>query len=389
MKVAFISNLFPDTAEPYRGLDNATLLHHLSAHCEVRVISPRPALPFIRLGRPPRQCRPLDAQFQPLYLDAPYLPKIGSRLNHRLLARALRQPLQVLRREFPFELILCAWTYPDGCAVDLLAPELGAPFLVIAQGSDVHAYLEVPVRRQLIVAMTDHAAGVITRSADLARRLLEAGALAEKLHPIYNGVDEKIFCPADALFARRELNLPAEGKIILFVGNFVPVKNPSLLVAAHAEISWRKPAFPARLVMIGGGPLETAVRCQADALGFGSQVILAGRKNSAEVARFMQAADVLCLSSENEGVPNVVLEAFACGRRVVATNVGGIHEVLSQPFLGRLAERGEVAALADALAQTLAEPANEPQILQHARQFTWPRAAEAYFNVLERALIPI
>ena len=388
MKVLFVSNLFPDASDPVRGLDNATLLPYLATHCEVRVLALRPVLPWIsgRVGA--LQCRPADERFEPVFAPVRYIPKVGSRFNPALYAASIRAPLLALRERFAFDVLLCSWVYPDGAAVARLAPELRFPFVLIAQGSDVHAYLEHPVRRRFILETVERASSLITRSADLARRLREAGAGADKLHPIYNGVDTAIFQPAARAAARAELNLPPDTGIVLAVGNLLPVKNPLLAVRAHAELCRRRPAKSPLLLMIGAGPLADAVRQEAAALGIGERVRLLGRQPPRTVARYMQAADTLCLSSDNEGVPNVVLEAFACGLRVVATNVGGISEVLPPGATGRLVAQGSVEELAVALTEMLDQPSQSEAILAHARQFTWPQTAAAYFALLRRACEP-
>lgn len=382
MKLLFVSNLFPDSGAPGHGQVNATVLHQLARHCEIRVIAPRPVLPF-KSWRD-RTPRAEDRCFQPLYVRTFYIPKFGGAWNHRLMARALREPVRRLRAEFPYDVVLGAWVYPDACALDLLAPELQAPLVAIAQGTDVHGYLDMPLRRHAIVQALSRAAATITRSKDLATRLHEAGVPFMKLRPIYNGVDTATFRPGDAAAARQELGLPADSKVMLYVGNFLPVKNPLLLVSAHARLSRTSPQ-PCELVMIGTGPLEAKARQLADAGGFGAHVRLVGRKSPAEVARFMQAADVLCVPSKNEGVPNVILEAFACGLRSVATHVGGIPEVLDKDFLGRLVPSGGLDALAQALSQTLRETPDRPAILRHAAQFSWEKTTERYMSVLDEA----
>ena len=154
-----------------------------------------------------------------------------------------------------------------------------------------------------------------------------------------------------------------------------------MLVRAHARVLQSRP--DTRVVMIGGGPLEGKVRALAKTLGSGHRVLLEGRKSAAEVSRYMRAADALCLSSRNEGVPNVVLEAFACGIPVVSTNVGGISEVLCHDYLGRLSAPGDAAALADALQATLSAPVNTNRIADHAARFSWEAAALAYFRLLK------
>ena len=104
------------------------------------------------------------------------------------------------------------------------------------------------------------------------------------------------------------------------------------------------------------------------------------------MSRYRQAADVLCLSSENEGVPNVILEAFASGIPVMSTAVGGIPEVVSKDFLGRLVERGQLDPMVGALAELLARPARTEQIREHALYFSWERAADEYLALLKQAV---
>ena len=378
MRLLFISNLFPDTREPYRGLDNATVLQHLNAQWDIRALALRPTLPF-RSGA--WTSRSEDSRMQPQFLATPYLPKIGSRWNHRLMARALRAPLREIHSRFPFDTVLSSWIYPDSCAVAQLSGEMGFPFVAIAQGSDVHQYLQHPVRRKIIAREMPGASAVITRSAELARLLGGAGLDPAGLHTIYNGVNRAIFRPAERAAARQALNLQQDVQIILFVGNFYPIKNPLLLIEAHSQVCDDNTLSRTKLIMLGDGPLAGNARALGDQLHFGPNVVLAGRKSAAEVARYMQAADVLCVPSVNEGVPNVVLEAFACGLPVVASRVGGIPEVHPGETCGRLVEP-RLATVAAALRAVLREPPPSGPIAEHGAQFTWERTAAEYHALL-------
>ena len=378
MRLLFISNLFPDTREPHRGLDNATVLHHLNAQWDIRALALRPTLP-LRSGT--WSARVEDSRLQPEFLATPYLPKIGSRWNHRLMARALRAPLRALRDRFPFDAVLSSWIYPDSCAVAQLSGELGFPFVAIAQGSDVHQYLRIPVRRKIIAQALPAASAVITRSAELARLLGEAGVDPALLHTVYNGVNRACFRPAERAAARQALNLQQDVQIILFVGNFYPIKNPLLLIEAHSQVCDDNTLSRTKLIMLGDGPLAGNARALGDQLHFGPNVVLAGRKSAAEIARYMQAADVLCVPSVNEGVPNVVLEAFACGLPVVASRVGGIPEVHPGETCGRLVEP-RLATVAAALRAVLREPPPSAPIAEYGAQFTWERTAAEYHALL-------
>jgi len=272
-----------------------------------------------------------------------------------------------------------------------LAQEMDFPFVAIAQGSDVHQYLQWPVRREIITRLLPRAAAVITRSGELARLLAGAGLSRERLHPIYNGVDLELFryaahtAHADKSAARRELGLPADAPLILFVGNFYEIKNPLLPPLALANLSTVSFPTPPVLVMVGGGALEQRVRELANRLPVRDRVILAGRTDARGVARYMQAADVLCLPSQNEGVPNVILEAFASGLPVIASRVGGIPEVHPGDDFGRLVSTTEPTAFATAFQEVLLSPPSAERIRHHALQFSWQRTADACHELLSQA----
>lgn len=384
MKVLFVSNLFPDESEPYRGIYNARLVHSLSAHCEIRVVSPRPTLPF--RGGAPRSPRPEDAPRKPAFPIARYIPKIGSSFNHRLMAASLRGTLRDIRQEFPFDVVIASWLYPDACGVSILAREMEFPLVAVCQGSDAHQYLKNPTRRRIIVESMSVASAVVTRSNELARLLREAGVQDRKLRTIYNGIDLDLFHPIEQSVAREALNLSIHDKIILYVGNFHPVKNPRLLADAYSSLCRESPDTRHRLVMIGDGPERKSVIQTFIGTGLEQSTRFPGRLPAETVARYMQAADVLSVPSDNEGVPNVILEAFASGLPVVATEVGGIPEILNQDFLGNLTPPGNREELSAALRNEVNRPGDCKLIRNHATRFSWTETAESYLDVLSAAI---
>lgn len=376
----FVSNLFPDTSQLYRGLDNATLLGAMASDWNIRVIAPRPTL---GVGRS-YACRAEDAVFDPVYPHARYVPRIGSAINHRLMARAIRAGMSKLGQFRP-QAILCSWLYPDGCGTALVAQERGLPFASIAQGSDVHQYLNMPVRREVMLACLKSAA-LITRSRDLRERLCAAGFRGDMVETIYNGVDLETFHPGDQEAARRQFGLPRERKVLLFVGNLLPIKQPLLLVEAHARLCGKRPESKPLLVLIGAGPLRAGIVEAAERAGTACDVLLAGRKTSSQIADAIRAVDLLCLSSVNEGVPNVVLEALAGGLPVVAPSVGGLGEIVNASYLGRLARPNDADALACAMGEVLDAPRDTARIREYATRFAWRTTAERYSALLKGAM---
>lgn len=385
-RLLFISNLFPDRDSPVRGLDNAVLLRHLARSAEIRVLSPRACLRSSRVRN--YQSTNVDAaRLQPLYVPTPYVPKFGSRWNARLMRHALRSHFENLVTDFRPDAVLTSWLFPDGCAVAPLAAEHRIPHVLITQGSDTHVYLSDRIRRRQIVAATEASSAVICRSADLGARLAAAGAEPAKLHTVYNGIDPTVFRPRDPGAARMHLSPAPDplAKVLLFIGNFLPVKNPLFLLRAHASVC-RELDSPISLYLVGAGPLEDAMRREVDQLGTRHQVHFTGPLPSGQVATHLAAADALCLTSQNEGLPNVILEALACDRPIVATDVGGISELVDRPSRGCLVPRGDLDRYTAALRQTLEKKRLPPGSDNFGETFSWEQSAERYRDLLQSAI---
>lgn len=370
-KGLFVSNLFPDAVEDYRGLDNATVLGLLADRFTFRALVPRPCLPW---QKQPWQSRDAEAWCRPEYLPVPYLPKIGSLANHHLMHRTLRKAMMRLHADYKFEFVLASWLYPDGWAVSQVAAEMNLPVVTIAQGTDVHVYLTMRGRRAKVVEAVEGSVATITRSESLRRLLVDAGCDASCIRTIWNGTDTDSFHPRDRLEVRRQLGVDPKASVVLFVGNLLPVKDPTLLLDAVSGMS-------AELVMIGAGPLEGALKRQAQDLGMATRVRFLGSQPSDAIARWMNAANLLCLTSHNEGLPNVVIEAMASGLPVVATDVGGIHELVDRPERGRLVSR-TLADIREAIADFLqATPSTSA-----FGDFSWTRCTNEYAELLQETL---
>lgn len=386
-RLLFVSNLFPDLREPYRGLDNVTILHHLKDQFDIRVVAPRPTLPFL-----PQQIhfesRHDDRQFRPEFISCPYLPKIGGLANHHLMLRALRPVILNIHEEWPTDVLLSSWLFPDGFASASIADQLGIPGFLVAQGSDVHQYLQSATRRKAILEACQKARGIITRSASLAKMLNKAGVPNDKLHPIHNGTDTQLFHPANQADVRRQLNLAEDSTVLLFVGNLLPVKDPLFLIQCFAALIQQFPQKKLRLVLVGKGPLRSAIENEATRLGIYDRIHLTGPQDSAQVARWMQASDLFVMTSRNEGLPNVILEAQAVGLPIVATNVGDISELLPSHEFGTTCPAQDAGAWIQTTAQFLRNPAERTNIAKTGQERTWGAATKRYADLLKAAITP-
>jgi glycosyltransferase involved in cell wall biosynthesis len=199
---------------------------------------------------------------------------------------------------------------------------------------------------------------------------------------VTNGVDSELFHPRDRQEARVALGRGDDRRRwILYVGRVEADKGAHDLAEAFTRVAAADPQ--AALFVVGDGKARAAV---AEKLGpLGDRATFVGPRPLAEVPVWMGACDLLTLPSHHEGTPNVLLEALACGRRVVATRVGGIPDVVHRPELGTLVDVGEPAALATALADVLATPYEGADVAALGARGGWDESAARLLETLERA----
>ena len=185
----------------------------------------------------------------------------------------------------------------------------------------------------------------------------------EKCSVIWNGI-------ATASFFDRPASPGMCAPKIRFgtVGRLVPAKDHALLIEAFAKIAGKYSG--AELHIYGYGPLEQELRERISRLGLESRVTLEGRTDDAASA--LASLDVFVLSSVNEGLPLVILEAMAAGLPVVSTRIGGVPEVAPEHRVAWFCEAGDV----DGLAQAMAEAAGGGELA--ARGAAARRLAEQY-----------
>ena len=372
MNVLFISNLFPNVYEPARGVLNFHQIRHLARLTAVQVLAPYDWF-FIKGRFAPPAPLPTTEELGGLRVWHPrnfYLPKIGRPLNPWFFALSAWGPIRRIRREFPCDLLFVNWAYPDACGIAKVARWLQLPFVVSISGSDVNLYLNFRIRRRQILRMLAAARAVTVRSQALKDLLTSHGVAADKIHVLYNGVDREQFQPAPRPPGRRRL---------LYFGRLSPEKGVADLLRALAQVA------NVQLVIVGDGPEGPALQALAHQLQLDNVVTWLGTKKPAEIAAHMHAADLLCLPSHMEGVPNVALEAFATGLPVVATAVGGLPEIVTAAT-GLLAAPHNPGALAQAITQALSRPWDPVAIRAHSARFDWSENARQLFAILQAAV---
>lgn len=379
MKLLVLTNLFPTPWDPLRGSFNRQQFERLGQRHEVHVLT---AVDF-------RERRGARAAVEVPGLRTDYFvfvfpPGIGRALHAACwFASLLLQRGRRLRAE-KYDGVLASWAYPDAVASVWMARWLGIPVVVKVHGSDLNVVAEKALRRPQIRSALRHAGAVVAVSRALAEKAVAIGADPSRVHVIYNGVDAARFAPGAQASARQRLSVQEPcAPLLLYVGNLKEAKGCLDLLEAFPALLARQP--DARLVYVGAGTCRDALLARAAALGCADRVQLMGAMAHDALADWFRAADLLCLPSHNEGVPNVVLEAMACGTPVVATRVGGIPEVLPD-YAGILVPAKQPEALSAALIQAVETRWDRAKIVAHAATFSWADNVNQLDAIMQRVV---
>jgi glycogen synthase len=250
---------------------------------------------------------------------------------------------------------------------------------------------EGSLRYRLTRAMETHAlqraAHVFTICEGLRRDIVARGIHANKVTVIPNAVDIEGFPLGGAADPALKARLGLQGATVLgFIGSFYAYEGLDLLLAALPALLQQRPEL--RVLLVGGGPQETALKAQAASLGLADKVVFTGRVPHAEVNRYYDLMDLLAYPRHSMRLTELVtplkpLEAMAQGRLFVASDVGGHQELVQDGHTGFLFKAGSAEALAAAVLNALSRQADWPRMRQQARAYVenernWRRSVANY-----------
>jgi L-malate glycosyltransferase len=230
------------------------------------------------------------------------------------------------------------------------------------------------------------AAMIVAVSQAVARVLERSGMSAERIRVVPDGVDTHRVVEPASPGTLRALGVAPGSPLVVQVAQLVGHKDPLTFVRAMRRVRDRVPAAVALLV--GDGPLRPAVDAEVRALGLSGVVHATGYRTDADA--LLAAADVACLSSREEGMGSVLLDALALGVAVAATSAGGIPEVIAHGETGLLATPETPTELGDAIATLLEDTALRARLAHNARErssdFSVERMTDSTMAVYEEVL---
>lgn len=278
---------------------------------------------------------------------------------------ALANKIVALTRHFELDLVHVHYAMPHSISAFLakqMLKERNLPVVTTLHGTDitlVGAQEEFYEITRLGIEVSD---GVTAVSNALTKETREIFKIEQEIETIYNFIDPDEYWRMRIPSLRYKIAKPEE-KIIMHISNFRPVKRICDVVKTFNRVVKE---IPAKLLLIGDGPDAAAVEKYAEQAGLGDKIMFLGKQES--VVELLSLADLFLLPSEKESFGLVALEAMACEVPVIASDVGGIPEVVEDGLCGYLHPVGDVEGMADKAVKILQDDDLRLQMARRARQ---------------------
>jgi glycosyltransferase involved in cell wall biosynthesis len=255
--------------------------------------------------------------------------------------------------------VLCCHGYKANLVGRLAARRRKIPVVAVARGWTAENFKVRLYERldRFHLRWMDH---VVCVSEAQAAKVRRAGVRPERMSVIYNAIDPSRFAESDKRYRAKLLRYfrQPRTRVIGAAGRLSPEKGFEILVSAAERVQRTHPSVG--FILFGEGPERALLQQQVNAAGLNHTFILSGFR--ADLDRFLPHIDLLVLPSYTEGLPNVVLEAFAAGVPVVGTAVGGTTEVIEDGVSGHLVPPGDADAMAERIGALLAGADKLPEM---------------------------
>ena len=244
------------------------------------------------------------------------------------------------------------------------------PFVTTLHGTDITLVGLDPSYLPITRFAIEQSDGVTAISSHLRHHTREAFGITSEIEVIRNFVNCDVYIRKPDLVAAMRPRFAEPGeKLLVHLSNFRPVKRVTDVIEVFARVA---KAMPARLMLMGDGPDRSAVEHLALRHGVQDRIHFLGKQD--DVHELLPLADLMLMPSQMESFGLAALEAMACCVPAIATNVGGVPELIENGMNGLLFEVGDVEAMSQAAIALLSDPARLETISRAAR-----KTAQAHF----------
>lgn len=298
------------------------------------------------------------------------MPLDYSKSAPRLTYKKMKPEIKRIYQQFAFDLVYLATWGDLSLAMSWIAREMNIPYVASAIGDHTNNYYDKPdsiyfkYHREIFLGSEF----VICVSDDLNRKVHIMTEGKANTMTFYSGVDTTKFCLSPDLRSdfRRRLGYTEEDFVILFVGRLTESKGIYELLEVFAQLAATNLSL--KLLLVGPLVENAKLKKHIRSYGIGRNITFTGGVDHEDIPGYMNAADVFVLPSWMEGLPNVIMEACACERPVLASAVGGIPEVIENNITGFLITPKAPTDLAASLRLVIANPEVATEIAKTARE---------------------
>ncbi len=294
---------------------------------------------------------------------------------------ALGSEMARVSKQETLDVLNVHYAIPHATAAYLAREITGVPYIVTLHGSDVTILGSDPSYQIVNNHSVEKADAVTAVSKFMQREAYERLGIEREVKVIPNFVDTQAFAPASCDAAEADCG---ECGGIIHVSNFRPVKRVLDLVQAMAFVIKQEPK--ARLTLVGDGPDRPGVEKLVDNLGLRGNVILTGFRS--DIPNLMRCSDIGVLCSETESAPLTLLEGMSTGLPMVATEVGGVLEIIDEGSNGLLVPSKQPEKLAQAILRLYRDPKLRTKLGENARKtvlerYTAEKVVNQYIETFE------
>jgi teichuronic acid biosynthesis glycosyltransferase TuaC len=400
LKILVLSGLYPNESNPHFGIFVHNQARYLSkAGCHVKVISPTPLAPKLLQFRPKwknygeiPEAAVIDGieVFYPRYVRPP-----GAwfhALSCYTMFAGIDRMVKFAIEEFRPNVLHAHRATPEGFVGQLIAKKFDIPLVCSLRGSDINVF---PYRDRLTMSLTRKVLSSGHRLISVSGTLKAvAESISSPLKPIrviYNGctTDNFYFDGSWRHTRRATLGIDSEAKVLIFVGNLIKAKGVFELLSSFTKLASSRPNL--YLIMVGTGSEQKKIENLIASATLDKRILLTGKVPHSEVSSLLSAADIFVFPTHNEGLPNALLEAMACGLPIVATRAGGIPEVVTDRKSGILINPQDCNSLSNTIEYLLDHEAVARQMGAAGKQyveanFSWEHNARETIEIYREVL---
>jgi teichuronic acid biosynthesis glycosyltransferase TuaC len=400
LSVLLLSGLYPNVTNPYFGIFVHNQVRQLSkAGCCVKVISPVPLVPQLLQFKSkwktyakipeatiidgieviyPRYVRPPGAWFHGISCYTMYA--------------GINKIVRPIIKEFRPDILHAHRATPEGFVGKLLSKKYGIPLVCSLRGSDINVF---PYRDRLTMTLTRRVLSnghrLISVSGTLKAAAESISSPQTPIRVIYNGcaTSNISFDGSKRLAHRASLGISQNDKVLIFVGNLIKTKGVFELLDSFSRLSSSRPNL--YLIIVGTGSEQNKIEKFIASAALDKRVFLTGAVPHSAVSGWLSVADIFVLPTYNEGLPNALLEAMACGLPAIATRAGGIPEVVEDGKSGILINSQDCNSLSTAIEYLLTHEAVAAEMGMAGKQaveanFSWERNAAETIMIYKEVL---